>query len=241
MNTTRYIILAAALTLTLTAIACEPLGGSDADCDPNDDNCVCTYDDGGVCEDPDDLDCACTLVADTDNDGTPDQDDDTPNGEQPDNRMNARFVLIEDLTDPIGGDAPGADIDAISVIKNEAEFFATSVEDSNLGGQRNAYLDVSELLGAPDAQCEKKNFTSLGGARAGGYVVVSFGTANRDVTIENGDSIRVHELGRTLCPSTSYDDDPYRVSVSVSTGLGTFHEIGTGGEGKNTVPVTGLP
>lgn len=239
-NLYRNLILAAALSLSFTAMACEPIGGSQ-DCDPEEENCICTYEGGEVCEDPDDLDCACTLIEDADNDGIPDDEDQTPDGENPDeDKVKARFVLIEDLTDPIGGDAPGADIDAISVIKNEAEYFATAVEDQHLGGQRNAYLDIQEVLGAPDSECEKKNFASLGGARAGGYVVVSFGTANQDVTISNGDSIRVHEIGRTLCPNTSYDDDPYRVSVSVSTDLGTFHEIGTGGEGKNTVPVTGL-
>ena len=238
MNNARNLILASLLALTFAAMACEPLGG-DTDCDPADDNCICTYDDGGVCDDPDDLDCACTLITDTDNDGIPDDQDDTPDGDEP-NGQAARFVLIEDLTDPIGGDAPGADIDAVSVLKPGAEYFATAVEDSHLGGQRNAYMDVSELLGSPDSRCEKQNFVSLGGARAGGYVILSFGTEDRDVSIENGDSIRVHEIGRTLCPSTSYDDDPYSVSVSVSTDLGSFQEIGTGGEGKNTIPVTGL-
>ena len=228
-----YMALFAALLLTAACFE-----GSDAkDCDPAQENCVCTYDDGQTCEDPDDLDCACTLVQ-PEEEGEPDPGAEGPGDEGP--ALSYRYVLIEDLTDPIGGDAPGADIDAIAVVKNDAAFYATAIEDSNLGGASNAFLDPGQLLGAPDAGCEKRNFTSLGGARAGGYVIVSFATPERDVTIDNGDTIEVFELGRTLCPNTRYDDDPYRVSVSVADEIGTFQEVGIGGEGQNSVTVSGL-
>ena len=237
MTLSRNLILIALCTAALIASACQPPETPD-DCDPTQDDCVCTYEDGQACEDPGDLDCACTIIDPQGIDPSTEVDpEDTDPEEQ---SLSFRYVLVEDLTDPIGGDAPGADIDAIAVVKNDAAFYATAIEDSNLGGNSNAFLDPGQLLGAPDAGCEKKNFTSLGGARAGGYVIVSFATPQRDVTIDNGDTIEVFELGRTLCPNTRYDDDPYRVSVSVSDELGTFQEIGIGGEGQNSVTVTGL-
>jgi hypothetical protein len=62
---------------------------------------------------------------------------------------------------------------------------------------------------------------------------------NSDVTIANGDSIRVYEIGATQC-NGSFDDDPYRVAVSVSDNLGTFVEVGRGGVGTVNIPVSGL-
>jgi hypothetical protein len=229
-------ILALSMVVFLGS-ACEPPDTGEVDCDPADENCVCSYDDGETCEDPGDLDCSCTMVSSdegTEGEVEPDEPEEERSG------LSFRYVLIEDLTDPIGGDAPGADIDAVAVVKSNASYYATVIEDSNLGGRSNAFLDPGQLLGPPDSNCEKKNFTSLGGARSGGYVVVSFATDAMDVTIENGDTIEVFEIGRTLCPQTNYDDDPYRVSVSIASELGTFQEIGTGGEGINAVPVTGL-
>jgi hypothetical protein len=64
-------------------------------------------------------------------------------------------------------------------------------------------------------------------------VVVGFGNE----AIENGDTIKVYEVGATLCGR--FDDDPFRVSVGVSTDLGTFVEQGEG-HGQIEFPVSGL-
>jgi hypothetical protein len=86
---------------------------------------------------------------------------------------------------------------------------------------------------------ESGKFTALGGKDEGGYVIVEFSTPALDVTITNGNSIRIYELGATLCGM--FDDDPSTVSVSTSSDLGTFINIGTAGEGNYTIPVAGLP
>jgi hypothetical protein len=144
-----------------------------------------------------------------------------------------QYVLVQDLTDPAAGRSPGADVDAISVISDQREVFAVSVEDSQIGQDGNEFADVTELLGPSDSECEVQNFTALGGLRAGGYVVVGFGNE----AIENGDTIKVYEVGATLCGR--FDDDPFRVSVGVSTDLGTFVEQGEG-HGQIEFPVSGL-
>ncbi len=228
------------------AVGCVPGAFEEESCDPaEDEECICEDFDGDVCDDPNDFGCSCTLPFEDDEfEDDFEDEENTSNDENEGTRdeetgMSYRFVLIEDLTDPVAGEAPGSDIDAISIVRpNGAEHYATSLEDYNVGN--GSFLDPTELLGAPDSNCEKQGFVSLGGAQSGGYVMVSFGTSTEDITINNGDSIKVHELGRTLCPSSSYDDDPYQVGVSVSTELGTFVEIGTGGEGRNVIPVTGL-
>jgi hypothetical protein len=148
---------------------------------------------------------------------------------------------VEDQTPRVSGRSPGADVDAIGLRKsNGGELFASSVEDSRIGNPgSNEFADVSALLGPPDSNCEVRNFTALGGQAEGGYVIVSFGDGDADAVIEDGDTLRVYEVGATLCGR--YDDDPYRVSVSVSTALGDFIELGDGGNGSNDVPVRGLP
>ncbi|MEO1272742.1 MAG: hypothetical protein AAFX99_32035, partial [Myxococcota bacterium] len=142
------------------------------------------------------------------------------------------FVLVEDQSSSNpGGDTPGADIDAISVSFSSTgvEAFAVSVEDSSLGGGTN--LDITQAIGAPDSGCEPRNFVSLGGS--GGYIMVSFGQ-----TSGSGDSITVYELGPTTCPNQpQWIDEDYDVSVSVSTNLSDFSEIGRGGAGVNTLRI----
>lgn len=148
------------------------------------------------------------------------------------------FVLIEDLTDPVAGDSPGADLDAVSVTIDGVEHFATTVEDFNLGYTNNDYLNVNEVLGAPDSGCTKQNFVSLGGAQASGYIIVGFANEETDAFFTSGDSVTVYELGPTTCPSqANWDDDPYSVGVSISTDRGSFTEIGYGGMGNNTLIV----
>ena len=160
-----------------------------------------------------------------------------------------RFVMVEDLTVEPSGDFPGADIDAISVIKASGDeiFAETFEEDTDIDCTGNLACDASGLLGAPDAvdaggTCfgggapDGSTFTALNA----GFVIVQFSSvANGDVTIENGDDIHVYEVGSTECGR--FDDDPFRVSVSVADDItGDFEEIGEGGRGNNIIPVSGL-
>jgi hypothetical protein len=227
MNTTTLKVFV--FSSSLIALTACLNGGVIEACDPAvDESCACEDLDGRACEDPSDLDCECFLI----------EEETLEEVQEPEDVY--RYLLIEDLTNPVAGDAPGADIDAVGLIKADREFYAASVEAFKAGGERNNHADINELLGPPDSECEKKNFVSLGGQAFGGYAMLSFGTTEEDVTIENGDSINVYEIGTTMCPGTRFDNDPYRVSVSVSDDLGAFIEMGTGGDGKNIIPVTGL-
>ncbi len=161
-----------------------------------------------------------------------------------------RFVLVEDLAENLTGDFPGADIDAISVVKaNGEELFAQSFEeDTNINCEGNLACDANGLLGAPDAVDPATGTCFGGGAPDGltftalnaGFVVVQFSSvADGDVTIENGDSIHVYEVGAAECGR--FDDDAFLVSIAVSDAInGDFKEMGEGGRGSNIVPVTGL-
>ena len=156
-----------------------------------------------------------------------------------------RFLMIEDLGPNPSGDFPGADIDAISLLKADGtEHFAQSVEDAEIACDGNLACDISPMLGAPDvifdgmcleeAIVEGTRFTALNG----GFLIVSFGTANEDVTIENGDRVHIYELGERECGR--FDDDPVRVSVGTSNNpLNDFVEMGDTTE-SNIVPVSGL-
>lgn len=155
-----------------------------------------------------------------------------------------RFVLLTDLTSPVAGEFPGADVDAVELIKFDRSYFSTAVEDAAIPVDSNSAADPYQMVGPADANCDPDSgaFTALGGADAGGYAILSFGTAEEDVTIENGDSIVVYELGMTLCGE--FDADPVEVSVGIGNTLGSFSEIGTVigtiGEGVNEVTVSGL-
>lgn len=249
-------MLLALLTGGLTmAMACGDLEGED--CDPAEsDTCVCTDETDTTC-DPETYDgdgeCTCTDSAANNaenNSNNADPNNSDPNNSDPNNSTNNstapayRFVLLEDNTDPVAGEFPGNDVDAISVIKaGGAEVFATRVVDANIGDPNgnNSATDPTQMVGAPDAACQAQSgkFTALGGSAAGGYAIVEFGTTGVDVTIENGDSIKIYELGRTLCGM--FDDDAGTVGVSTSSDLGSFIEIGSTGTGNYTILVGGLP
>ncbi len=237
------------------AVACGDLS---EDCDPEvDEGCVCTLDDDGTetddCVDGADADgaaCTCTLE-EGEPEGEPEgQPEGTPEGE-PEGEPEApafRFVMVEDLVANPSGDFPGADVDAISLLKGGEEFFAeTFEEDTDIDCDGNLACDANGLLGAPDAvdgpgSCfgggapDGSTFTALNA----GFVIVQFSSvAAGDVTIENGDSVHVYEVGRTECGR--FDDDAFRVSVSVADDVtGDFKEMGEGGRGSNIVPVSGL-
>jgi hypothetical protein len=233
------------LTACFALTACSDLL---TDCDPEfDEGCICTLDDdqtidvtddcvGGETSDQEFCTCAEENSLGADNN----DNNDTPS---------FRFVMVEDLTVNRGGDFPGADVDAISVIKaGGGEVFASAFSpETDVDCSANLACDPSALLGAPDAvlggECfdgrlgavDPSTFTALNG----GFAVVQFGSGANDTTIENGDDIRVYEIGATQC-SGAFDDDPYSVAVSVSDDLGSFIEMGTGGQGVVTIPISGL-
>ena len=166
-------------------------------------------------------------------------------GECYDNGNVYRFVLLEDLTPQLAGEFPGADIDAIELEKsNGASYFVSAIEDAYVGSEHNLAMDPNQLVGPPDSNCEADSgaFTSLGGAPQGGYAIVSYGTAQEDVTIQNGDRIRVYELGISNCGQ--FDDDHVEVSVGVGNTLGWFYEqgvvLGRTSGGSYTIQVSGL-
>jgi hypothetical protein len=252
-------MLLALLTGGLTmAMACGDLEGED--CDPAEsDTCVCTDSETDAECDPETYDgegeCTCTDSAanNEENNSTANNstaNNSTANNSTANNSNNTdpgvayRFVLLEDNTDPVAGEFPGNDVDAISVIKaGGGEVFATRVVDANIADPNgnNSATDPNQMIGAPDANCQAQSgkFTALGGQAAGGYAIVEFGTTGVDVTIENGDSIKIYELGATLCGM--FDDDAGTVGVSASSDLGSFITIGSTGTGQYTIPVAGLP
>ena len=211
--------------------------GDDPDsCDPLlDEECVCTDDeDGSVVSE-------CT-------DGVAGNGDPCSCEFGEDVVPSFQFVLLEDETANPSGDFPGADIDAVSVIKASGdEFFAASFsENTELNCNGSVACDPNALLGAPDVVDVESSECFDGGevdptlftALNGGSIVLGF-SQEETVTIENGDSVHVFEVGATECGR--FDDDTVKVSVSISDDVdANFIEIGSTGVGNNIVPVTGL-
>ena len=165
-----------------------------------------------------------------------DQDENNANNNPPDPEP-YRYVLITDKTVGAAGDYPGIDLDAVGIVKvGGGESFASVVMDSMIGTDGNQASDPTQVVGAPDADCVANSgkFTALGGE--GNYVVLGF---EDGVTIASGDTIKVYELGATLC--NMFDDDPATVSVSISTDVGSFIEVGEAGNGSYDIVVGVLP
>ncbi len=138
-----------------------------------------------------------------------------------------RYLLIEDLTFPVGGEFPGLDLDFVELTKFDGTVhYVSSVVDFNVGIESNSAIDPSQIIGAPDANCDPQSgaFLSLGGLDENGYIMVSFGDFE-EVPLENGDVIIVGEIGATLCGGM-FDDDIGSVSISVGTDLGSFITVG---------------
>ncbi len=191
---------------------------------------------------------------DFNNDGNNDPNN-NPNNEPP---QLFTLVLIQDLAQAVVDGTPGADIDAVGLIKAEdgTELFAAVLQaesnvpcDAEEGGAINEACDPLALLGAPDAVNEGECFgggdvdTTLFTSLNQGFVIVSFGddeVGAEAAVIENGDAIHVYELGATECGR--FDDDTVTVSVGVSDqDLGAFIEMGTTVAGDNIIEVSGLP
>lgn len=158
-----------------------------------------------------------------------------------------RYAQVEDTSPNPSGDTPGADIDAVCLIKGDTgeEICATQVEFAEVDCESNTACDPEDAIGAPDI-IDKESGVCFGGgdptpegfvALNGGRIIVGFG----DAVIENGDNIYVYEIGATECGL--FDDDPFEVAVLKIPELNdpdtTF--LGNGGSsGGNILPVRGL-
>ncbi len=240
------------------AMACSDPSEDPVDCDSGDANCVCTLDEDDSATDDcvDGLSgdegaaCSCELIEEPEPEAEAEPE---PEAEPPVNNDPPpafRFVMVEDLVANPSGDFPGADVDAIGLIKSTGEeHFAQSFEeDTDIDCEGNLACDANSLLGAPDA-VDPATGTCFGGGQPdasiftalnAGFVIVQFSSVEAgDVTIENGDSVHVYEVGGTECGR--FDDDAFRVSVSVADAItGDFKVMGEGGNGTNIVPVSGL-
>lgn len=245
----RFALLLSTITTTLAiiSIGCSGTSGASYEpCERGEEECICELPEeedpfSESCAREDDFEWGWEDPADDDDEpcfGDECLDPDDGTNDDGDDELSYRFVLLEDMTDPIAGNAPGSDIDAVAIEKNGVEFYATSVVDFNIGAGNNEYIDPTEALGAPDSQCEKKNFVSLGGKQADGYLILEFSDPSRDVTIDPGDQIIVYELGNAVCPTQpTWDNDPTAVSISVSDDRGSFEYLFVTGDGQNVVTV----
>ncbi len=250
---TTAIYLTYGAILFILSLGC--LDGVDLDggeCNPDfDDNCFCTLDEDGQTEVDDCIDgetddgqfCTC----ETDDGFDDDFNNDDGNNDAP---KTMRFVMLEDNSTDLSDGSPGADIDAIGLIKADGfESFAQSFsEESNVpcgpeddADAVNDACNPNAALGEPDAidvdtgecfdggQPDESQFLSLNG----GFVIVSFGGDE----IENGDAIHIYEVGNTECGR--FEDEPFTVSVS-DDDLGSFLELGVSSTGDNIIEVSGL-
>jgi len=150
------------------------------------------------------------------------------------------YLLVDDYT-PVTEDNrdPGADIDAIGLIKasDGSTAWVVKVPESNVAKVGNDHLEVSEVIGAPDAGCDKRHYVAVGGADAVNFLVVRFGTEVGDVTVESGDQVAVEEVGPLNCPDGGFDDEQVELALSVSNSRQTWIALGTWHPGEDPVTV----
>ena len=146
------------------------------------------------------------------------------------------YVLIEDLSNTEGED-PGADIDAVVLIKDGVRSYARRpVAYYFPPGTTPLRSNEFDAIGEPDAHttypatsgiCSVDgDFASLGGV--GGYILVEM-----EEEIENGDTLEVIEIGGGCFFGDDGEDEARaeEVQVSVSTAdelTGTWQVLGTG-------------
>ena len=171
--------------------------------------------------------------------------------------LDYNFIRIDDLSDQTTGEDPGADIDAVVLVKGSRRIFAYEASQYS-AAQAVRAGDTNEMLGAPDAfvayptdttSCNlykadtNPTYTSLGGL--GGYAIVKV-----PEKIEAGDQIQVLEVGN--CEFESQDNpgtfgeakaEPIRIQVSVSDDVnGNWIVVSDRGEGPViTATVPSLP
>jgi hypothetical protein len=151
------LLIGLVLMMSLFAAACDL--DAESSCDPElDEGCICTLDDDDnidvtdecVDGETEDLElCTCFFEEDEDDPNNPNPDSEPDNN--PDNAGNFRFVMVEDQTVNRGGDYPGADVDAISILKaSGGEHFASSISaETDIDCTDNSACDPGNLLGAP--------------------------------------------------------------------------------------------
>ena len=161
-----------------------------------------------------------------------------------------RFVRIDDNSDG-GGENPGADIDAIVLIKpGGAESYAENVESSFAGGGDPIAVDPMDALGPPDAfynwstgdttVCDANDgFFTTGGS--GGQLIVRMAQV-----MDPGDTLTVLEVGNCQYDESDPDAiagiDPIDVYVSVANDpAGSWITVGSGTGPEITFPVPALP
>lgn len=123
-----------------------------------------------------------------------------------------RFLYLFDLSSALSGQHPGADIDAIELVRGGRSFYATTITDRFAEpGITNGASNANMLLGAPQASgnppaCNLSANPPHWYSLAGGFVIVDFGA---NVTIEDGDEIVVYECSG----SAGGVDDPYGFGI----------------------------
>lgn len=141
------------------------------------------------------------------------------------------WVRIDDLSNATGGGDPGADIDAVVLVKSgQSPVYATSVGSYAASPANVNANDPNQLLGAPDAfenypdvtTCRvDMGFVSLGG---GGYI-----TARMGAPIEQGDQLDVLEVGGCSYGTGTAFADAIRLQVSTSSDVnGSWVVVGEG-------------
>lgn len=141
-----------------------------------------------------------------------------------------RYVKITDLTATLGGQHPGADIDAIELRSGGVSYYAQRVTDSFIDPSSTRADDPEDILGPPDngASCDLTTGNEHWIALNGGEIVVAF-EGNR--AIRSGDTIVVYE-----CSGAAVDT--FDVAIGISERLeGDWTTIAEEAEGTVTVTV----
>lgn len=178
-----------------------------------------------ACEVDGDGDADGTTSGTSGNDATTSGVTDTSGGTSGGTVLNYYFVRVNDQSTNTGNTNPGADIDAIGIVKpdgtrhyvskveqyspvNVDDIAALSAIPDNIIGAPTAFADPTNVSPASDCSLEDQNFVALGGV--GGYIIVSFGDAH----VENGDTLNVYEIGNCANGGVA---DPVEVQVSVAS------------------------
>ncbi len=140
-------------------------------------------------------------------------------------------LLIQDTTPSPQGIFPGADIDAVALLRGEnpARFADTILDGTDVSCDNNPGCAPEPALGQPDALTEDGCF--VGGAvdqdtfvsLAGGALMLGF---ELDEPFESGDTIELYELSALDCEGFD-DDDATTTTLSITDAdNSTFVEIG---------------
>lgn len=131
-----------------------------------------------------------------------------------------RFVRIQDDDTAPTGEDPGADIDAVGLVKTGEPQYASLVAACEVGPSGGVCTNEEGVLGAPEAfpgladdnldECDatSANFVSLGGT--GGSVVVEM-----PADIESGDTLLIYEVGNCAVVGAGNQARAEPITVSI--------------------------